>query len=163
MPAGYPHRNLQWEFIHHWRTTRSYRKVSPSAGSYPQWPKYMMNRNRARTPGRQQVSWNSRKRHLLRLWTIRKEPEMTQGTPNPRVNIKGGFFPSRRHQEGCWIGDPGRLLPERRTYRHQATVDQGLFTREGTLGPRDAGVVPPKEEHLQTRCQGHRLKGALVT
>ena len=163
VPAGYPQWNLQWESIRWWETTRRYRKVSSSAGSYPQWQKQTMNRSQVRTPGRQRVCWSSSMLHPLRLWTIHKELEMTQWTPNPRVNIKGGLLLSRRPQEGCWVGGRGRLHPGQRIYRHRATVGPDPFRQGGILDLKDAGAALRNEVHLQTRCLGHRLRWALVT
>ena len=99
----------------------------------------------------------------LKLWTIHKELEMTLETQNLHANIEGGLFPSLRPNEGCWIRGPDRLHPEQRSHRHQAIVDPDPFLRGGMPDMNDAGAGQPTEVHLQTRCQGHRLKWARVT
>ena len=100
---------------------------------------------------------------LLRLWTIHKEKGMTLETQNLRVNIEGGLLLNLRPHEGCWIGGQDRLHPEQRMHRRQATVGPDPFLQGGILDLKDAGAGQRTEVHLRTRCQGHRLKWALVT
>ena len=96
----------------------------------------------------------------LRLWTTHKELEMTLGTRNPRVNIKGGLLLTPTKVAGS---EAEVVYTQGKECAVTKPPGPDPFLRGGIPDLKDAGAGQRTEVHLRIRCLGHRLKRALVT